>query len=81
MSFIENLETFGSQAALQNENGDIVSYQNLALRADSLSEEIGDNKKFIFVKCDNNIDTDKLFINVDFPPALGPVIIILLGEL
>ena len=57
MSFIENLETFGSQTALQNENGDIVSYQDLAQTADSLSEEIGDNKKFIFVKCDNNIDT------------------------
>ena len=57
MSFIENLETFGSQTALQNENGDIVSYQDLAQTADSLSEEIGNNKKFIFVKCDNNIDT------------------------
>ena len=40
MSFIENLETFGSQTALQNENGDIVSYQDLARTADSLSEEI-----------------------------------------
>jgi len=57
MSFIDNLETFGSQTALQNENGDIVSYQELAQRADSLSGEIGANKQFIFVKCDNNIDT------------------------
>ena len=57
MSFVEKLETFGSQTALQNENGDTVSYQDLAQRADSLSEEIGDNKQFIFLKCNNNINT------------------------
>ena len=57
MNFIDNLETFGSQIALQDENGNVISYEELAQKADSLSNKIGSKKRFIFVSSNNNIDT------------------------
>ncbi len=57
MSFIDKLEDFGLQIALLDDAGQSLSYQDLAKKVDILSARIGSNKKFIVVKCKNNIKT------------------------
>lgn len=57
MNFIHNLADFGSQIALLDDTGKSLSYQDLTKKADILSEKIGSNKKFVVVKCKNNIKT------------------------
>ena len=57
MSFISNLESFGTQIALQDDKGNFLSFTQLAKKADSLSKIIGCKKKFFFVSCNRNIDT------------------------
>jgi len=57
MNFINNLESFGGQLALQDETGVTLTYTELAQKADSLAKIIGIDKRFIFVSCSNNIET------------------------
>lgn len=57
MSFVQNLDAYGSSIALLENNGRSISYQDLAKEADRLSEKIGKKKRFFVVKCSNNIDT------------------------
>jgi len=57
MSFVDKLESFGNSVALQDEEGNIVSYLELSKRADALRNTIGTKKKFLFIICKNNIET------------------------
>jgi len=57
MSFIDNLESFGSNIAFAEDSGKTISYDELAKSSDILANEFGSEKQFIIIKCQNNIDT------------------------
>jgi acyl-CoA synthetase (AMP-forming)/AMP-acid ligase II len=57
MTYFQQLQSYGNNLALTDESGRSLTYRHLASECDALAQRLGNGKKLVFIKCENNLET------------------------